>query len=459
MNQYSGNDIAFCIPTYNRSIIIQEFCDELLDTYFEYGIDVYIYDSSEDDETQKIIAEYMGKYENLYYIRINSRIDGMKKAYMIFQKYGLNKEYKYLWMCGDSLRYDERSLNAVITTTQKGNYDLIIVDALDPEPDDADHVINDKNVLFSECGPIMTLFGAVIIRMDTFDTNVDWNEMEKKYMQDDSIYYSHVGFYFEQLNKMKTFTAIHCFMDKNGFRISKYKSSFIIWKRTFYFYCETWYNTVMKLPDEYKDKKKVIKLMGEKYNFNDYYISEYKIHEVLNVKSFFRYYDRWETLTDYPRYMVFMLAILPTSVALKMLLKPSKTEMQEKRSNIQKLYSFVSKRKHIYLYGAGQYGLLYENEMKKLGIHIDGFTVTKKMGKNMVNSQLPIISIDEINDFTDVGFIIATGKSYREEITRLLSEKTDLQNVFSKQIVLEKEWMLSHYLKEYRKLKNDKGTI
>lgn len=440
-------DIAFCIPTYNRAILIREFCEEMLRVYSEYGMDIYIYDSSENAETHDVIAGYQQIYDNLFYVKMNPAVQSNQKYYMILKQYGFTKKYKYLWICGDGLRYREGCLKSILMDTQN-DVDFIIVDPLDQCNDDSNHIINDKNELFSECCPAMTMFGATLIRIDTVCTEVDWDELEAKYLSKDAFYYSHIGFFFEQLNKMSTFSAVHHLVSKNNFYVSKNKKDFNNWNLKFHFFCNAWFNTIMKLPDTYIEKEEVIKLLGSKYNFNDTCLAEYKIHGALCIKNFFRYYARWEKITDHSRGWLLGVSALSTSRALKMIFKRNRSEWEESRNIEDNVRLFSAQHDRVFLYGAGSYGTFYAEKLKRMGIECDGFVVTKKE-EEVQQSVLPIFSIDEITDLENTGFIVATGDKYRTDIVDFLQTITDERNIFSESLVSSKERQYKVLRREY----------
>ena len=58
MEQKQGN-IAYCIPTYNHPDTIRDVLEKSAALYKEYGIDIYIYDSSEERDTEDIVNEFI----------------------------------------------------------------------------------------------------------------------------------------------------------------------------------------------------------------------------------------------------------------------------------------------------------------------------------------------------------------------------------------------------------------
>ena len=69
MEQKPGN-IAYCIPTYNHPDTIRDVLEKSAALYKEYGIDIYIYDSSEERDTEDIVNEFIQcGYDNIFYIK------------------------------------------------------------------------------------------------------------------------------------------------------------------------------------------------------------------------------------------------------------------------------------------------------------------------------------------------------------------------------------------------------
>ena len=48
-------NLAICVPTYQRSDIIDKFLNDGVNNFNEFNIDVYIFDSSIDENTKKVV--------------------------------------------------------------------------------------------------------------------------------------------------------------------------------------------------------------------------------------------------------------------------------------------------------------------------------------------------------------------------------------------------------------------
>ena len=64
--------LAICIPTYNNSELVEELLIRCGDIYKRKSFDVYIYDSSENEETKVVVNRFQKKYNNLFYTAIKS---------------------------------------------------------------------------------------------------------------------------------------------------------------------------------------------------------------------------------------------------------------------------------------------------------------------------------------------------------------------------------------------------
>ena len=95
--------LAVCIPTYNRPEVIEEFIQTCARQYLQHQFDIFIYDSSEDIQTEEVVKEYKKQFSNLYYTKVAPEIHSNMKVYNIFREFGHSLKYDYLWVCSDSI--------------------------------------------------------------------------------------------------------------------------------------------------------------------------------------------------------------------------------------------------------------------------------------------------------------------------------------------------------------------
>ena len=252
--------LAMCIPTYNRPEVIQELVEKIAPRYWQYGFDLYIYDSSENTQTEQIVQTWIDRCEKLHYVKIDSKIHSNLKVYNIFKEFGEALEYDYLWVCTDAISWSDHVLDSIGKCMQQG-YDIVIPNYRDME-NLGDREYTDENALFLDCAWHMTLYGSTILKVSTMLQKVNWDELIEKYMVPECINHSHVAFYFEKIKKLDHWRAIHLSFSDKDMILSRLRRVSGWRKETFYVWCYCWPTMINKLPDTYKNKKEVIKKHG-----------------------------------------------------------------------------------------------------------------------------------------------------------------------------------------------------
>ena len=64
--------LAFCIPTYNRCTMVKEFLEQFASLFYQLRINIFFYDSSEDNVTELVVKKWKKVYENIDYIHTPS---------------------------------------------------------------------------------------------------------------------------------------------------------------------------------------------------------------------------------------------------------------------------------------------------------------------------------------------------------------------------------------------------
>ena len=96
-----GVKLCICMPTCNRSACIDRTLSKELEILKRTGIDIWIYDSSNNDDTERLVSDYQHRgYQNLFYRRVNHEIHPNRKAYGIFKE-AEQTGYDYIWLIHD----------------------------------------------------------------------------------------------------------------------------------------------------------------------------------------------------------------------------------------------------------------------------------------------------------------------------------------------------------------------
>lgn len=414
--------IALCIPTYQRHECVNEFLCEYAGYYRKYGIDIYYYDSSPDDLTFSIINEFCKTDQNIYYVRMPVELHSNAKVYKIFQQYGLKRQYDFIWVCNDAIRFSEKVLKEIIERIDT-DYDIIEVD-----PEDVESLgvktYEDYNLYLKECAWKLTLYGAVFLNTNTILKDVNWKSYEEKFLKKDIINFSHVSLYFNRIIEMKKFKALHIPVAGEEFKSSIYKRVSGWHKDTLFILCESWVNTIERLPERYIGKEEAILKVGQFKNFRDENAFEHlRMEGILNYFEFFRYRKAWRKVCTVPLRKIFLISIL----------SPRMLERREKRKKATQMAAFmkfVDRYPDLVLYGAGKMGYVIAAycDMKK--IKYDYFCVTSLSAKEeyMGHAVKELNSV--ISELNTKGIIICMRGDYAKEVATLLEEYGLKDNLF-----------------------------
>ncbi len=410
--------IAICIPTFNRPCVVLDTTKRIMDTIDNALFDLYIYDSSTDDGTKKVLEEIEQK--NIFYIKIDPSIHSSKKVYDIYQYEEIQGSYEYLWILADYLSFDEMVIHEIFDKLNE-RWDMLMLDFYDPEKRGSRQYFS-PNEIFYEYAWSMTQYGIMILNCETVLKKADWDYLTKKYLVDGYKNFSHIIMYFETMLSINGLRFYHFSFSKENVHISEYKSSGSDYLDDFlnvWGYC--WYQSINALPSYYKNRSQVIKMacrytksLGEKN------LAELKIRGILTIRHFRRYVPIWHCISTVPLIVVYMIIFLPNDI-VRQIAKYGSVKVWIKYSFfLMRLKRFCKKNKVIYLYGAGSKAKRIAALMIDNSILFDGFVVTETDGDTAFLMDHRVIGISGLKEKSKPGIIIAVNKKNEKEIIPLL---------------------------------------
>lgn len=127
--------IAMCINTKDRPDMVARVLRTAAKQYAKYPLDIYYYDASVTDETQKIVEKYQLEYKNIHYFRFPPEQESnVKRLAWIYTGANMEDSYDYMWLVKDRQRFLESSLNAVFAAAEAGA-DVIFLGTIMRNPD------------------------------------------------------------------------------------------------------------------------------------------------------------------------------------------------------------------------------------------------------------------------------------------------------------------------------------
>lgn len=413
--------MAVCIPTYERSDVVEDFLDSCYERYVNAGIDLYFYDSSKGDETKTVISKWIPK-GHLYYVRMSSEVHPNAKAFKIFQGYGLEKPYDFLLLSSDGLQHKEELLKETMERLDIG-LDMIVLDWVN-NGEVGTRIITDPDELMVTSAHQMTTFGAVILNTHTMLSNVDWASYEKRFLTEPFTPWSHVCFYLNRILELDKFQSLNLSFPFKAVRFSIYKRNSVWMNDYFKYICEGWIETVESLPSSYVSRDKAIFKFSQDYLSDKSGFFQFKRRGTFSVKKWLQYYNMWPRITSVSRSRLLFIALLPRSIinGFYLLRLKRRTKLLKK---------FCASHTHIVIYGKGMQGFLFGKYLCDENITFDSFCVSRSESENEKFMRHPVFQFSESTlDMTKTGFIVGVAPSNAPEVVSTLKKATSSDHIF-----------------------------
>jgi len=122
-------DLVVVIPTANRPVAVDLLLYHAVQDLLCFGVDIVIYDSSDDERTRAITTNFqMDGYDNVYYRRYTGEFDGLSIDRKVMTAYSEYLDRDYIWLCRDGLIPTiSQFYNELIELAEKGT-EFIAVD-------------------------------------------------------------------------------------------------------------------------------------------------------------------------------------------------------------------------------------------------------------------------------------------------------------------------------------------
>lgn len=304
MEENSEIKLCVIIPTYNHPLHILEWLNYSYDSFVKNGIDVHIYDSSNNEETKKIYNSK--KWLNVYYhYYLNKDSVPDEKVYFAFQS--LCNEYDYFCLCGDGTLLE---LDKMIDNFEN-NFEVVHYCSTDLN-------INNMNFnnkcLYYNSGPEFA--SAFMHSLTLYGSTICSKKLVKSFLNLNFEKYKMSGFYpqFAYLEVLTKESKIKVQLG-DYYKASNQKqihdSGSYTSGKLFDLWIDNWINLVNNLPVEYNDVKEKIMKTESKGCFSIKGMFKVRKYGILTLKSFIKYKKKFRIILNYPNFFVFLISITP----------------------------------------------------------------------------------------------------------------------------------------------------
>lgn len=414
--------LALCIPTYERDKIVEDFLINCSAYYIQAGIDIYYYDSSVSDKTKDVVCGWPDQ-EHIHYVRLPSDLHVGVKESKILQRYGLKKEYDFIWLSGDSLQFTKTVLEQFVSNLSL-DYDIVEINSIDYERIGS-RTFTDPNEYLWMCAWHLGQLGNTALNSHTMLEGVDWAFYEEKILRPNLLDFVHVSFYFYRILELEQFHALHLSVPSSQCKISKLKKVSGWVDNFFSVLCEGWVQTIEGLPDFYTTKGSACVKLGDLSlidRIDRFY--QFRKHGVYSLKIYLKYKNVWNKVTSFSSIQLLAVACMPQFL-IKLYEKTYRIFL------ITKLRIFCKKHSRIIIYGAGDNGEIYDQLFKREGLSYDAFCVSHRKPNKTKYLQHPVCEFDEIKSVSkEIGFVIALSEEHTKEVLPTVYNTIDKKHIF-----------------------------
>lgn len=312
MENDEKRELCILIPTMNRPSCMKELLKAAIPSVNETGVDVYVYDTSSNDDTKQLVDKYNQEVNGhfLYYKHENypDRTTDLK-VINAFRR--LEDAYKYVWLSGDGCILKITDMLKLIQKYLDQEYDVIHFTGEDELGKTPVEVYDRPEKLFADHGPYMTYYSATILS-SAFIKQIPWEKFGKEYRNSGFLFWKGM---FEGLadgnHKMAVVHRRHLIVNPYKKRNSSYGSG-----KFLRFWVRNWSKVVTSLPscyDAYKEKVSIG--VGERQRFYEMAnLIRLRRTGNLNKKLFEEYKDEFVRVTNVSLKKIYFVVIMPKAI-------------------------------------------------------------------------------------------------------------------------------------------------
>ena len=295
--------LSICIPTYNRTMILEESLVHLVPRVKGLDIQIIVVDNASTDSTQEVV----GRYNNdIIYIRNEENIGGdmnILKSYLVASRMS-----EYVCVLGDSYRF-KYDLDDLMNILAPRDLDLVVLDR-DYKCIDINksRYYNNVDNLLVDLGGLMDLVGSIVIRSEAIK-----EENYAPYLWGNFI---HFGMTFQYLASLD---SVKCYYMKEQVlyhtAINKMKTSW--YKDSLKIFTKTWMLTVLSLPGAYSIDSKLISIRRHDFYtglFGPRQLIHLRVANCLFYKDVRQYRAYIPFVTDTSISYIYAISILPKCI-------------------------------------------------------------------------------------------------------------------------------------------------
>ena len=300
--------LCFVIITANRPDAVDGNLLSSAEGFYKCGIDVYVYDSSDDDKTKYIVEWYSKKYNNIKYVRWNGRYDGVSIDNKVIDAYKeFSEKYDYVWLSRDGLVFNTICIFSLIKEYISKGIDVISIN---------DSIRNFKFIRSGIYEDIRLFFKDCFVEMNTLGLTIVKSSFIKEVIKNEPLNGNNYGLwqpvsFFVYASKHHVTSAVA--IGAIFLPILKAEKSHFWMKKIFYQWCDRWINYINYLPDYYNEYKRYV-IKPKTFDFSPFSLENImmaKKEGCLKISDIFSHRKKISIVSDTELWKFYVVYFIP----------------------------------------------------------------------------------------------------------------------------------------------------
>lgn len=293
--------LAICIPTYNRSSVLDFLLSDLIPKVKVFSIPIYISDNASTDSTADVVLRRKQSYEYIFYTRNNVNVGADRNFEAVLKM----SECDYSWLLGDDDIIIDGAIEDVLSAVSAKSYDMLVVNGSNRDNTKLkcnlkSNVYHDHNTLLVDLWYTMTWISTLIYSKKIID-----NANYEKYYDTNFLQTTII---FEFLAVEKDFSVywesrpLVTYPNEEDI-VNHYNA------KRLYLFIKCWNDSLEALPSVYSHKSKQY-LAGKACGLKCLLRS--KAEGFFGISEFYAYKKHLNKSLKIPDFVVFSIAVLPS---------------------------------------------------------------------------------------------------------------------------------------------------
>lgn len=314
--RHDRKKLCIIIPTANRANDIEYYLRMKYEEYALFGVDIIIFDSSDDDKTERVVKKYQDREDStVIYHRYTGYFDGVSIDHKVMKAYEMYaSQYEYLWPCRDGLLINIREVYRDLLDAFEQKVDSVIVyawyqnyEGLPERQSQSDC----REILVQHCRH-MAILGASIFSSHFIKAVLESEPVDE--IKNYGLWQPMAMFHYWAIHTPNVVSLV-----RNVFTLNTHVTSISFWNkkgRALWQWGKRWYEMVNALPAEYDAVKKDIMII-EMADFTPFAQAQLVIMRAngsLTRKTFQENKEYLAHVTHVPLRKINLIAWIPQSI-------------------------------------------------------------------------------------------------------------------------------------------------